>query len=122
MKRHWQKAFLAALENTGSITESAAAAKINRWTAYDTRRNDPAFSKLWDEALDVSADSLEDEARKRAFNGSDVLLMFILKGLRPQRWRESRATIPPAELNKMIETELQRIAKQKELESLDTVN
>ncbi len=48
--------------------------------------------------------------------------MFLLKGIRPQRWRESRATIPPAELNKMIEAELQRIAKQKEAETLEPVN
>lgn len=122
MKRHWQKAFLTALENTGSVTEAAAVAKIGRWTAYDTRRNDSAFSKQWDESLEVSADSLEDEARKRAFNGSDVLLMFQLKGIRPQKWRESRATIPPAELNKMIETELQRLAKQKEVETHEAVN
>src|SRR6266498_3630877 len=118
MKRYWQKAFLAALEQTGSVTAAAEAASINRWTAYDNRRSDPEFSRLWDEALDAGADALEDEARKRAFAGSDVLLMFLLKGLRPQRWRESRATIPPAELNKLIEVELQRIAKQKETEGL----
>jgi hypothetical protein len=48
--------------------------------------------------------------------------MFMLKGLRPQKWRESRATIPPAELNKMIETELQLIAKQKEVEAQESIN
>jgi hypothetical protein len=122
MKRHWQNAFLAALEQTGSVTAAAEAAKISRVTVHENKRNDPAFSKLWDEALDVSADTLEDEARKRAFNGSDVLLMFLLKGIRPQRWRESRATIPPAELNKMIEVELARIAKHKEAETLEAVN
>jgi hypothetical protein len=41
---------------------------------------------------------------------------------RPQKWRESRATIPPAELNKMTQVELQRIAKQKEVEALEPVN
>jgi hypothetical protein len=117
MKRHWQRAFLAALEQTGSVTEAAAAAKIGRCSAYDTRRADPAFSKRWDEALDASADALEDEARKRAFNGSDVLLMFLLKGIRPQKWRESRSSIPPAELNKMIEIELKRLADKNETEA-----
>jgi len=51
-----------------------------------------------------------------------VLLMFLLKGRRPQVWRESRATIPPAELNKLIEVELARIAKQKEVEDSAPVN
>lgn len=122
MKRLWQRAFLAALENTGSITAGAEAAKISRITAYRERQNDPEFSRLWDEALDMAADTLEDEARKRAFAGSDVLLMFLLKGLRPQRWRETRASIPPAELNKMIEAELERIAKQKEADAQEPVN
>ncbi len=63
---------------------------------------------------------LEDEARKRAFAGSDVLLMFLLKGIRPQRWRESRATLPPAELNKMIEVELKRLAAAKNEDELTT--
>jgi hypothetical protein len=48
--------------------------------------------------------------------------MFLLKGIRPQKWRESRSTIPPAELNKMIEIELQRIAKQKEVEAAEPIN
>lgn len=122
MKRQWQKAFLAALEQTGSVTQSAETAKISRFTVYATKRDDAAFATLWEQALDAGADALEDEARKRAFAGSDVLLMFMLKGIRPQKWRESRATIPPAELNKMIETELQRIAKQKEAEALEPVN
>jgi hypothetical protein len=123
MKRHWQRAFLAALGQTGSVTEAAAAAKIGRITAYDTRRGDPLFAAAWDQALDVAADTLEDEARKRAFAGSDVLLMFLLKGIRPQKWRESRSSIPPAELNKMIEVELKRLANKNETEAAtETVN
>ncbi len=117
MKRHWQKSFLATLENTGSVTAAAEAAQMGRSMIYYHRRNDKAFSQQWDEALDQAADTLEDEARKRAFAGSDVLLMFLLKGLRPQRWRESRATLPPAELNKMIEVELRRLAAKNEAEA-----
>jgi hypothetical protein len=104
----------------GPVTELAAAAKIGRITVYDTRRANTAFAAAWDQVLDIAADTLEDEARKRAFAGSDVLLMFLLKGIRPQKWRGSRATIPPAELNKMIE--LARITKQKEVEALGSVN
>ena len=48
--------------------------------------------------------------------------MFILKVSRPQKWRESRATISPHELNKKIEVELARIAKQKEAEAAEPVN
>ena len=122
MKALWQKAFLAALEQTGSVTQAAEAAKISRFSVYKYKREDPNFARQWDEALDMAADTLEDEARKRAFAGSDNLLMFLLKGIRPQKWRESRATIPPAELNEMIETELERIAKEKETETLERAN
>jgi hypothetical protein len=122
MKRYWQKAFLAALENTVSVTAAAEAAQTDRSMVYQHKRQDPEFARQWDQALDVAPDTLEDEARKRAFDGSDVLLMFLLKGIRPQKWPASRATIPPAELNKLIEPELQRLAKQKESEALEPIN
>ncbi len=107
----WHEAFLVALEQQGSVTEASKAAGVNRATAYKHKLNDPFFAKRWDDAIDRAADTLEDEARRRAFAGSDVLLMFLLKGMRPQKWRESRATIPPAELNKLIEAEFERLAK-----------
>ncbi|MGI9069134.1 MAG: hypothetical protein ACR2HX_22370 [Pyrinomonadaceae bacterium] len=122
MKRHWQKAFLAALENTGSVTAAAEAAGVHRTAAYKIRQTHKEFSQQWDEAIDQAADTLEDEARKRAFAGSDLLLMFLLKGIRPQKWRESRATLPPAELNKMIEVELKRLAAAKNEELSEAVN
>jgi hypothetical protein len=86
----WQPAFLIALEKTGSVTVAAQVAGIDRAKSYHYKRTDEKFAALWDRALDQAADSLEDEARKRAFAGSDVLLMFSLKGIRPQKWRESR--------------------------------
>lgn len=115
---NWREAFLIALEQNGSVTKASEAVGVNRTTAYKHKRNDCVFAKQWDEAIDSAADVLEDEARKRAFAGSDVLLMFLLKGLRPQRWRESRATIAPAELNRLIEAEFQRLAKAAEAKEL----
>jgi hypothetical protein len=32
----------------------------------------------------LGIDALEDEAKKRAMTGSDVLLMFLLRGKRPE--------------------------------------
>ena len=140
MKRHWQKAFLAALENTGSVTAAAEAAGVHRTAAYKHRQTDKQFSQQWDEALERGADVLEDEARRRALEGvdepvfykgekvgtvkkySDLCLIFLLKGLRPQRWRESRASMAPAELNKMIEVELKRLAAKNEAELSEAVN
>jgi len=113
MRRHWEKAFLAALENTGSVSAAAEAAQMGRSMVYAHKRSDPEFARQWEEALETSADLLADEARRRAFSGSDVLLIFLLKALCPQKFRESRATIAPSELNRMIETELRRLAAAK---------
>jgi hypothetical protein len=126
MVRHWENAFFAALEESGSVTESCVAANISRVTVYAHKRDDPAFAERWEQALDAGADALEDVARKRAIEGlskgSDTLLMFLLKGLRPQRWRESRATMSPAELNKMIEMELQKRERSRAAEDSAPVN
>ncbi len=40
------------------------------------------------EALDQSVEDLEAEARRRAREGSDVLLIFLLKANRPEKYRE----------------------------------
>jgi len=124
MKRQWQKAFLAALEESGSVTSSCTAANISTVRVYEVKRNDPEFAKQWEQALEQGADILEAEARRRAMEGtskgSDTLLMFLLKGLRPQRWRESRATLPPAELDRMIAAELKRLAAAKSEDELTT--
>ncbi len=74
--------------------------------AYNWRKGDEAFATAWDEALDAGTDALEDEAVRRAHEGveepvfyqgeevarvrkySDNLLMFLLKGRRPERFRE----------------------------------
>src|SRR5687767_9021036 len=82
--RNWKKAFIAALEECGSVRESAKAAGISHVTAYQNKREDPAFREQWEQAIEMGADTLEDEARRRAMmgvsKGSDTLLMFLLKG------------------------------------------
>ncbi len=109
MRRHWEKAFLTALANTGTVTSAAEAAGISRKQAYESRNRHPDFKQLWDDALETAADTLEAEARKRAFAGSDLLCIFLLKACRPERFRETRVLIPPVELNKMIEAEFKRL-------------
>jgi hypothetical protein len=81
-------AFLAAYSRLGSITAAAEAAKIDRSTHYDWLKTDEAYKKASAEAVLQAADALEDEAARRAFAGSDVLLIFLLKGLKPEKFRE----------------------------------
>ncbi len=101
-----QRAFLAELEATASVTQAARAAGVNRNTVYEWRAKNAAFSRDWDEALEFAADSLETEARRRAVAGtdrpvyhagkvvgtvqhySDALLMLLLRAARPEKYRE----------------------------------
>jgi predicted DNA-binding transcriptional regulator AlpA len=71
------------------------------------RTNDAAFASAWDEALTLGVEGLEDEARRRAYEGwlepvwnkgvecgvvrkfSDTLLIVLLKGHKPEKYREN---------------------------------
>ena len=104
-------AFLAELAARGNVSDAAAAAGVPRQTVYDWRAADSDFAAAWDDALDQAADTMEREAFRRAVEGveetvygrvdrysdgeigkvrkySDTLLIFLLKGARPEKYRE----------------------------------
>jgi hypothetical protein len=64
-----QKCFLKALSETGSVSTAAAVAGTSRTRVYELRKADPAFASAWEEAEEIAADRLEDEARRRALEG-----------------------------------------------------
>ncbi len=70
------------------VAEAARVAGVGRSTAYDRRKRDEEFAAAWDELVEASTEELEHEAIRRAKNGSDVLLMFMLKARRPQIYVE----------------------------------
>ena len=79
---------LAALAKTGNVSAAARAAEISRsptTTGWRRIRPTPPPSK---EAMEEAIEVLEAAARRRAINGSDTLLIFLLKSLRPERYRE----------------------------------
>jgi len=84
----WQDAFLAVLRGSGNIRHSCEKAGIARSIAYKWRKEDKNFADKWNEAKEDAIEALEYEARTRAIKGSDVLLMFLLKSLRPEKYRE----------------------------------
>ena len=83
-----RQAFLTALAAGQSVTAAAEAAGIDRKTAYRWRDAQPDFAASWEDALEDGTDHLEDEALRRAFAGSDLLLIFLLKARRPKKYRE----------------------------------
>lgn len=100
-------AFCAALaEAGGNVTRACQAIDIDRTTAYLWRDGDSEFAKGWERAKAIGADALEDEATRRAYEGtkkpvfylggecgtireySDTLAIFLLKGAKPEKYRE----------------------------------
>lgn len=99
--------FLEQLRETGgNVSRACKAEGIGRTMAYAWRAADADFARAWDEAVEAGLDDLEQEARRRAYDGtlkpvfykggecghireySDTLLIFMLKGGRPEKYRE----------------------------------
>jgi hypothetical protein len=96
----WRDAFLAALREVPVVARACGVVGIERSTAYRAREADPAFAEAWDEALEDGVDKAEQEAFRRAVEGtdkgvwhqgvlvgservySDALMALILKGRR----------------------------------------
>ena len=90
--------FLEALKATGNISKSCKLSRLPKTCAYEWRRQDEEFRQAWDEAQVEGEAVLEDEAKRRAYEGvkkpvyqggkrvgyvqeySDTLLIFLLKG------------------------------------------
>jgi len=98
--------FLAALQRTGNVSRACKAEGIGRRTAYEWREADAEFAQQWDEAVEDGLDNAEQELYRRAVKGtlkpvfqggkkvgsirefSDTCLIFLLKGGRPEKYRE----------------------------------
>jgi hypothetical protein len=122
-----KSAFLAAFVATASITRAAAAVPIERGMHYRWLSEDPEYLTAFGAAREQAAQTLEDEAVRRAHEGidepvvyqgdlcfplettiaedgevitrrssspllirkySDGLLQFLLKGFRPEKYRD----------------------------------
>lgn len=100
-------AFCAALAETCNVGKACAAVGVSRYTAYKWRKVVPDFAEAWDEAMKAGVLGLEDEAHRRAFEGtdepvwhqgaqcgtvrkySDTLAIFLLKAHAPEKYREN---------------------------------
>ena len=81
-------AFLAALSKGWSVSRAAQEAGVDRTTVYKWRDRSKTFAAQWREAVENGTDLLEDIAHKRAFEGSDTLLIFMLKARRPEKYKD----------------------------------
>lgn len=106
--------FLLHLGRTGSVTFAATRAGLSRRALYKHRTADEAFAGYWEEALNLGVERLQDDAMRRALegtaravfrNGKQVgsvqqfdnrLLQFLLKAHRPETYGErGKAALSP---------------------------
>ncbi len=106
---------------------------MGRATHYEWMEKNPAYRRAFEEAQEDAADTLEAEVYRRAVTGvekpvgwykgvaggkvreySDVLLMFYLKALRPEKFRERyevRGTLAHLDLRRLPDDLIERLAK-----------
>lgn len=102
-----RKNFLESLSENGNVTLACKRAGLPRATAYNWFNNDEEFATEWEKSVEMGVDALEDEAIRRGFEGyeepvfyqgkkvadvrrySDTLLIFMLKGRRPEKFKDS---------------------------------
>lgn len=78
----WHDRFLEALKDTILVYKACEVAHISRQTAYNHKADFPEFGAQWDAIIEKRVDDLEKVAFKRAEEGSDTMLIFILKSRR----------------------------------------
>ena len=114
-RREIQAQFCRAYEETGTITHAARAVGLSRQAHYDwiADPDDDEYKRLWAEAQEGFIEWLEREAARRAAEGyevgqyyqgtkvgverrySDYLLMFLLKGRRPEVYKDRQELTGP---------------------------
>jgi len=101
-----QDLFLHHFRQAGSVRAAAQASDISRRLHYHWLEDDADYAERFKDALDDAVDAMEEEARRRAVNGvtrnvhyqgkpvdtimeySDLLLIFLLKAHRPEKYRD----------------------------------
>jgi hypothetical protein len=82
------EAFLRTLHDGWSVRKACERSGYGRSSVYQRREADPDFAAAWEDAVALGTDLLEDAAMERALNGSDNMLVFLLRARRPSVYRE----------------------------------
>lgn len=83
------EAFYTLLSECGSINEACKGAGISRTYIYTLMNKDATvITKIADAKADA-IEALEVVARRRAVEKSDLLIIFLLKALKPEVYRDN---------------------------------
>jgi hypothetical protein len=83
-----KKAVIAAYIEHCTVTHACRAAKVAPASWYEWKHNDPDFLAATVAAAEAVADRMEKVMIRRATEGSDTLLIFLMKGLRPEKYKD----------------------------------
>lgn len=120
-----RKIFLRELADSGNVKRSCRIAGIDHGSAYRDRHNNEEFAEAWAEAKAIAdkrnGEELEKAALKRAKKGrkekvyyqgqvvdvkrvpSDVLAIFMLKGLMPEKYGDKVNVKHSGKVNVLID-------------------
>lgn len=93
VRRIKQRKFLRQFAQCGVVLRAAEAAGCNANSHYHWLKHDPDYAEAFELAREMAADQLESVAWDRAQKSSDLLLIFLLKALRPEKYREQRVIV-----------------------------
>lgn len=89
--------FLELYKEGYTVTACAAAIDVSTCAIYTLKRRDEEFAKAFAEAREICADHIEDRlysvSMDPGHNGFIPASIFLLKGLRPQVWRDGPQVI-----------------------------
>ncbi len=124
-----KRAFLAAYSRCGSLSVAAKRAGIDRRTHYNWLV-DPVYQEAFQQAAREAGDALEDKLHDVAHHGNVTAAIFLLKGLRPEKYRDQPlvsidlgdwngdfSRLSPRQLDGFIEEMTRRVAANKAREA-----
>jgi hypothetical protein len=79
---------MATYAETGDVRASSKAARISVATHYRMLREVDSYCEAFETARALAIDELEAEAFRRALDGSDELLAFLLRAWLPELYGE----------------------------------
>src|ERR1700735_2042298 len=103
-----KRAFLSAFSRCGSISKAAKRAQIDRRTHYDWLHDDPAYMGAFAQAKIEAGDALEDRMMEMAFEGNVTAGIFLLKGLKPEKFKDrvEQTQVLDADISKWTDRQL----------------
>lgn len=113
---------IAGFLKHGTVTQACAAAGISRQTWYDWIDQDSRFAGMVLDAKEAVADALEQRAHERAHEGSDTLLIFLLKSLRKEYRDKEQITVMHPDVIMRVQATLRLIGSRASWDSQELID